>query len=174
MFGIGMSEMLVIVGVALLVFGPTELPQIAKKIARGVRDVRRMSDDLRRSIDIDEDDEHVRKPRGPLGAPPSITGSALNDEPHDDVVHAAADDTGAPSIVPVAAVAVGSAVDDESTIDHPDSTGHNEPSGKGNSSAPADERVDSSPRLAEPVSENSTDRADAPDAPDASGVRPGG
>lgn len=113
MFGIGMSEMLVIVGVALLVFGPTELPQIAKKIARGVRDVRRMSDDLRRSIDIDDDDDQVRKPRGPLGAPAAITGSALNDEPHDDVVHAAADDATAPSIVPVAAVAVGSSsVDD--------------------------------------------------------------
>ena len=116
MFGIGMSEMLVIVGVALLVFGPTELPQIAKKIARGVRDVRRMSDDLRRCIDIDDDDDQVRKPRGPLGAPPSITGSALNDEPHDDVVHAAAEESTAPSIVPVAAVAVGSAATDTDPV----------------------------------------------------------
>ncbi len=82
MFGIGMSEMLVICGVALLVFGPNELPQIAKKIARGMREVRRASDDLRRSIDIDDDDD-VKPARV---APPSITGSALTPQHEGDDV----------------------------------------------------------------------------------------
>jgi TatA/E family protein of Tat protein translocase len=97
-FGIGMSEMLVILGVALLVFGPTELPQIAKKIAKGMREVRRASDDLRRSIDVDDnDDDRFHRP-GPPEPPPSITGSALTAE----------SDEGVPAIVPAAAVAVGS------------------------------------------------------------------
>ena len=98
MFGIGMSEMLVILGVALLVFGPTELPQIAKKIAKGMREVRRASDDLRRSIDIDDDDDHRFRRPPPPEPPPSITGSALTAE----------SDEGVPAIVPAAAVAVGS------------------------------------------------------------------
>ena len=89
MFGIGMSEMLIICAVALLVFGPNELPQIAKKIARGVREVRKASDDLRKSIDLD-DDEPVRRPPPPLRhdedrearniVPPSITGSVLTED----------------------------------------------------------------------------------------------
>ncbi len=101
MFGIGMSEMLVIVGVALLVFGPHELPTLAKKIAKGVREVRRASDDLRRSIDLDDDVPEQRFRRPPPEPPPeppaSIAGSLLTDpvEP-------------GPVVVPVAAVAVGS------------------------------------------------------------------
>ncbi len=129
MFGIGMSEMLVICGVALLVFGPNELPQIAKKIARGVRDIRRASDDLRRSIDLDDDDTPPRPT-----PPPAITGSALTassgssladpsadgaDDSHDSYGGYGGNDGGAsddnvlagdvaPAIVPAAAVAVGS------------------------------------------------------------------
>jgi TatA/E family protein of Tat protein translocase len=102
-FGIGMSEMLVILGVALLVFGPTELPEIAKKIAKGVREVRRASDDLRRSIDVDDDDDHRFRRPPPPEPPPSITGSALTVE----------SDEGVPAIIPAAAVAVGSKDPDE-------------------------------------------------------------
>jgi Tat protein translocase TatB subunit len=112
-FGIGMSEMLVIVGVALLVFGPTELPQIAKKIARGVRDIRRASDDFRRSIDLDDDDDNVRPLRGPLEAPPAITGSALTGNASENVSSEAVNHPGPPSIVPVAAIAVGSPDSDD-------------------------------------------------------------
>ncbi len=85
MFGIGMSEMLIICAVALLVFGPNELPQIAKKIARGLKEVRKASDDLRKSIDFDGDDDKPRRPtpalrrddRDDRELPPSITGSVL-------------------------------------------------------------------------------------------------
>lgn len=81
-----MSEMLIICAVALLVFGPNELPQIAKKIARGLKEIRKVSDDLRKSIDLDDDDEPQRR-RPPAfrhdddtserNIAPSITGSVL-------------------------------------------------------------------------------------------------
>ena len=114
MFGIGMSEMLVICGVALLVFGPNELPKIAKKIARGMQELRRASDDLKRSIDIEGDDDD--RPRSQ--PPPAITGSALNDaEPAratDALGHPIgtddAEQSAAPRIVSAGAVAVGSDV----------------------------------------------------------------
>jgi sec-independent protein translocase protein TatB len=63
MFGIGMSEMIIICVVALLVFGPDELPAVVKKIARGVGEARRVTDDLRRSIDLVDDDEEDRRAR---------------------------------------------------------------------------------------------------------------
>src|SRR5215211_6703679 len=46
MFGIGYQEMFVILVVALVVFGPSRLPELAGQVGRWVRDFRRMSSDL--------------------------------------------------------------------------------------------------------------------------------
>ena len=46
MFGLGWTEILVILGVALLVLGPAKLPQIAKSLGRGIRDFRRAVNSL--------------------------------------------------------------------------------------------------------------------------------
>lgn len=63
MFGIGMSEMLIILAVALLVFGPQKLPEIAKSIAKGLKELRRAGDDLRSSVNFDlDDDKPARRP----------------------------------------------------------------------------------------------------------------
>src|SRR5688572_23636498 len=72
MFGIGMSEMIIILAVALLVFGPEKLPQIAKSISKGLRDLRRASDDLRSSVQMSmDDDEPVMKPKLPPKVKPT-------------------------------------------------------------------------------------------------------
>ena len=46
MFGIGYQEMFIILVVALVVFGPSRLPELAGQVGRWVRDFRRMSSDL--------------------------------------------------------------------------------------------------------------------------------
>ncbi|CCF84929.1 Sec-independent protein translocase subunit TatA/TatB [Nitrolancea hollandica] len=46
MFGVGPMEMLVIAVIALLVFGPERLPEIAGKIGRGVREFRAATGEL--------------------------------------------------------------------------------------------------------------------------------
>ena len=46
MFGMGMSEILIICGVALLVFGPQQLPEMAKKIAKGLKELNTESNSL--------------------------------------------------------------------------------------------------------------------------------
>ena len=57
MFGgrIGMGELLVILAVALIIFGPTKLPELGRAIGRALREFREASKDLSKSIM--EDDE---------------------------------------------------------------------------------------------------------------------
>ncbi len=55
MFGIGMTELLVILVIALLVIGPTRLPEMARSLGRGLAEFRRASTDIRREfLDVSE------------------------------------------------------------------------------------------------------------------------
>ena len=50
MFNIGPEEVLLILVIALLVFGPQRLPEIARSIGRGLREFRRASDEAREQL----------------------------------------------------------------------------------------------------------------------------
>jgi TatA/E family protein of Tat protein translocase len=71
MFGLGMGELLVILAVALLVFGPQRLPELASGLGRAIREFRRATRDLQAQIEVDDS---VRRPIHELRA-------ALRDEP---------------------------------------------------------------------------------------------
>jgi TatA/E family protein of Tat protein translocase len=47
MFGIGMPELLLILGLALIVLGPKKLPELAKALGKGLAEFRRATDDLK-------------------------------------------------------------------------------------------------------------------------------
>ena len=47
MFGVGLTELAVIAFVAILVFGPDRLPDLARQAAQIVKQVRRMADNAR-------------------------------------------------------------------------------------------------------------------------------
>jgi Tat protein translocase TatB subunit len=52
MFGnIGFPELLIILAIALLVFGPKRLPEVSKSIGRAVREFRRASDEIKGKIE---------------------------------------------------------------------------------------------------------------------------
>lgn len=54
MFGIGGSEIIVILVVALLFLGPDKLPDAAKTISKGIRDLKKQSRALQNQIESDE------------------------------------------------------------------------------------------------------------------------
>ena len=71
MFGMGMTELLVIFAVALLVLGPKKLPELATGLGKAIREFRKATRDLSDQIEVDES---VRRPIAELKA-------ALRDEP---------------------------------------------------------------------------------------------
>ena len=74
MFGLGFTEILVILVVALLVFGPDRLPELARSLGRGLAEFRRASSDLRRSV-LDAAEE-PRRPEAKPVALPAAAGPA--------------------------------------------------------------------------------------------------
>lgn len=50
MFGIGFSEMLVIMAIALIVIGPKKLPDIARALGRGLSEFKKAMNDVQQTI----------------------------------------------------------------------------------------------------------------------------
>lgn len=50
MFGIGMSELLIILGLALILIGPRKLPELARSLGKTMGELRRATDDLKETI----------------------------------------------------------------------------------------------------------------------------
>lgn len=46
MFGLGMQELIIILVIALLVFGANKLPEIGRGLGRGIREFRKASSEL--------------------------------------------------------------------------------------------------------------------------------
>jgi len=57
MFNLGTPEIIIILAVALLVFGPKKLPEIGKSIGQGLRELRKASRDIVDSVNSSEYDE---------------------------------------------------------------------------------------------------------------------
>jgi TatA/E family protein of Tat protein translocase len=51
MLGLSMTEIVIILGLALLLLGPDQLPSIAKTLGKGMREIRKATDDLKSTFD---------------------------------------------------------------------------------------------------------------------------
>jgi sec-independent protein translocase protein TatA len=74
MFGIGLPELIVILVIALLIFGPKRLPELGQTIGKWISELRKATQDLSDNVgkdmkwDISEKDilppDDVKKPEG--------------------------------------------------------------------------------------------------------------
>lgn len=79
MGGVGGPELLVILVVALLVFGPKSIPGIARGVGKGMRELRRLNTEFQREINLaagDDDSRPVPKRRPAESAPSAPSAPA--------------------------------------------------------------------------------------------------
>jgi Tat protein translocase TatB subunit len=74
MFGIGMTELIVIFAIGLIVLGPKRLPELARSLGRGIAEFRRASMDLRREFMDASDEARIAPPQ--LGTPAKVEADA--------------------------------------------------------------------------------------------------
>jgi TatA/E family protein of Tat protein translocase len=88
MFGIGFQEMLIILVVVLIFFGPKRLPDLAKSLGKGIAEFKKASEEVRKGIEDvvkEESAEGTTKPpedlssygKAPGSPPPTSTGPAM-------------------------------------------------------------------------------------------------
>ena len=62
MFGIGLPELLLIMGLGLIVLGPDKLPDLAKQLAKGMIELKRTANSLKDSLQEELKDEDGNNP----------------------------------------------------------------------------------------------------------------
>jgi sec-independent protein translocase protein TatA len=92
MLNIGPQELLIILVIALIVVGPQRLPALGRSIGRGLRELRKAQDEVKRTIQVNLDDE---PPNGSSTTPAAARAAATAppDGPATDPKPAASDPT---------------------------------------------------------------------------------
>lgn len=83
MFGIGMTEMILIAAVALLVIGPKKLPDLARSLGKGFAEFKRATNELKNTIDLEarKDEERMRDLRAEQDLSSSAGEALARQEP---------------------------------------------------------------------------------------------
>ena len=80
MGGIGVTELLIVLGIVLLIFGPKRLPMLGRQLGGGMREFK---DSITKRHDRDDDDEDERPAIASTAATPaepeSVTGEVVRE-----------------------------------------------------------------------------------------------
>jgi TatA/E family protein of Tat protein translocase len=120
MFGIGFQEMLIILVVVLIFFGPKRLPDLAKSLGKGIAEFKKASEEVRKGIEDAVKEESVEQapkppedlsaygkapesapapeePAKPISPPPGMVLTPASGTPPENAPVEPAPSTGAPA-----------------------------------------------------------------------------
>ena len=81
MLNIGPQELLIILVIALLVVGPQRLPELGRSIGRGLRELRKAQDEVKRTIQVNLDEPNGDTPARPKTRPSTDPETASKPAP---------------------------------------------------------------------------------------------
>jgi Tat protein translocase TatB subunit len=76
MFNIGPQELLIVLVLALIVVGPQKLPELSRQIGRGLREFRKVQDEVKGMVKFDLDDTPERSTTTRSASPSSAPTDA--------------------------------------------------------------------------------------------------
>jgi TatA/E family protein of Tat protein translocase len=60
MFGIGTTELIIIMFIILLIFGAKKLPELAQGLGKGIREFKKASNDIQEELSMNKPDEAIK------------------------------------------------------------------------------------------------------------------
>jgi TatA/E family protein of Tat protein translocase len=78
MFGIGTTELLVILFIVLLVFGSKKLPELAQGLGKGIREFKKATSDIQDELDLNKPSTPMAKVGESKTSPEDKTSSTAN------------------------------------------------------------------------------------------------
>ena len=81
MFGIGMTEMLLIAALALIVLGPKKLPDLARSLGKGFAEFKRATNEFKNTMELEARSEEVRQTQERLQKEGKLKPESAEPEP---------------------------------------------------------------------------------------------